>query len=199
MFVRSFGGPPWSWDCRSLLLLKLWAVADYADGFLSESYASYNRYVLRRLLAVSTERDLCSRSSHVVLAPHHIICSAEAHPWKDMFGSPLSWACLISTRVGRRSRARVQVCIFCGVLVGNPYQHVLANCSTWTSQRLGCLGALNSAPARAVDRVQSLLMRSPRDSSFPRVAERFADIDARHTDFGNLAAFSCLSRVLHDF
>ena len=196
--MRASSGPPTSWACRSLALLRSWGVADYADGFFSETYASYRRYVVRRLFEIARERDLPSRCKHVIPVPHHVLCPTARCPWKDMLRQPLPWPCLVGSRSwarvrlgllslshkgGRRSRARRQRCIFCDAWVSNSYQHVLADCANWVSYRNQCCAVLGSTPGRAVDLVRSLLTKGPGDACFVPMVAWCSEIDRSHTCF----------------
>ena len=191
-----------SWAHRSALLLDEWSVVDWPlwTG-VPGTYAAYKQYVIQTL------EEACLPAWRAVVARHrsHI-------PYSQFDGAPgvvvtrlrflelpspaglqvRSWLRLrcglldLSHIDGRRSAARVQSCIACGLSVRNPMVHCLSLCSHWSRQRAvfsACLvdGASLSAQAFALRTLCSSLDLD----ALVAMAAWAADIDMFVYDFWN--------------
>ena len=198
LFLSTQDGPPSAWAYRSKILLQQWRLADYADGFAGLGLASYKIYVNRELVTAGMHVLQVSLTKRSLLCGSQLLLRGSGFFHRAVVSNGLSWGILVGVRSwcrlrmgmlvlghknNRRTRARVQACIFCDANTSNPLFHTMAVCSFWHDHRVASLNALESVPARAMDAVAALFKVWPGQPSFAIMVDWACSIDRKAAVF----------------
>jgi hypothetical protein len=181
------------WAGASARLLQKWGIADWSDvaGFCP-TYASYKSYVTSVLVGTCSISLMTEVATHQAQVPYTTFQGAPSLAILEVRSLGLPWLVQLQFRGwlrlraglpclralhGRRSSARHQFCIFCGMGVRNGTVHAVGLCSTWNEWRTAFFAASGFPPQNPDQTCKIVLGMSPRSTGFPEAVALCSKID----------------------
>ena len=148
------------WAHQSRVAMTLKGILDWPEWkciVRVPSLLAYKAHVVQRLVAANANGWREKAASHTAQVPYTLFQPSPSKiinearranlPWQVQL-TLLSWCRLragliiLRHRNGRRSTARYQSCIFCGMTIRNATVHTLSCCSHWTKARADAISTL---------------------------------------------------------